>query len=90
MTYADAPKGVAVGEIIGQQPAAGADSVKGEPVNITVAATPEPGIVPPVNGRTLAEAAEALTAAKFGYSPQPASAGNDWVVIRQDPTPAPS
>jgi beta-lactam-binding protein with PASTA domain len=87
VTHADAPKGVAVGEIIGQQPAAGDNVDKGEPVNITLAAPAETGIVPPVNGSTLADAAAALTGAHFGYSPPPARAGNDWVVIRQDPTP---
>jgi len=85
--YASAAKGMPLNKIIGQEPAAGDDIVKGESVNITVSAPPQPGTVPPVNGRTLAEAAAALTAAHFGYSPQPASAGNDWVVIRQDPTP---
>ena len=74
-TYATAPKGVSVGTIIHQEPAAGDDVVKGESVNITVAAPPKTGLVPPVNGRTLAEAAEALNAAHFGYSPQPAERG---------------
>ena len=86
-TYETAPKGVTLNTIMAQEPAPGADIDKGEPVNITLAAAPTAGIVPPVNGRTLAEAADALKAAKFGYNPQPSSAGNDWVVIRQEPTP---
>ncbi len=68
-TYETAPKGVDVGTIIRQEPAAGDDIVKGESVHITLAAPPELGIVPPVNGRTLAEAAEALTAARPGLQP---------------------
>ena len=82
-----APKGVSLNTIIRQEPAAGDDIVKGESVNITLAAPPKTGHVPPVQGRSLAEAADALTAANFGYNPQPSSAGNDWVVIRQHPTP---
>ncbi|MDA0185602.1 PASTA domain-containing protein, partial [Solirubrobacter phytolaccae] len=86
-TYATAPKGAALNTIIAQHPAGGDGMEKGERVNITLAAPAKTGAVPPVNGMTLAQAADALTAAKFGYDPQPSSAGNDWVVIRQDPTP---
>lgn len=86
-TYATAPKGAALGTVIAQSPAGGDGMEKGERVNITLAAPAKTGVVPPVNGMTLAQAADALTGAKFGYSPQPSSAGNDWVVIRQDPAP---
>jgi PASTA domain len=86
-TYETAPKGVPLGTILDQAPAAGDAVDKGERVNITIAAAARTGLVPPVNGLTLAKAADALTAAHFAYDPQPSSAGNDWVVIRQQPTP---
>jgi hypothetical protein len=86
-TYATAPDGVPLGTVLDQAPAAGDAVAKGERVNITLAAPPKTALVPPVNGLTLAKAADALTAAHFAYDPQPSSAGNDWVVIRQQPTP---
>ncbi|MBE2320883.1 PASTA domain-containing protein [Solirubrobacter sp. CPCC 204708] len=85
--YATGPKDVPLGTVIAQQPAGGAEMERGEEVHITLAAPPEKAAVPPVNGMPLARAADALTDAGFVYDPQPSSAGNDWVVIRQDPTP---
>jgi hypothetical protein len=87
IAHAPGPKGTALNTIIDQRPAAGDALDKGEKVDITLAAPPATAAVPPVNGLTLAKAADALTAAHLGYSPQPSSAGNDWVVIRQQPTP---
>jgi hypothetical protein len=87
IAHAAGPKGVALNTIIEQQPAAGDALAKGEKVNITLAAPPATAAVPPVNGLMLAKAADALTAAHLSYDPQPSSAGNDWVVIRQEPTP---
>jgi len=87
IAHAPGPKGVPLNTVIDQQPAAGDALDKGEMVNITLAAPPATDAVPPVNGLTLAKAADALTAAHLTYNPQPSSAGNDWVVIRQQPTP---
>ena len=56
-------------------------------MDITLAAPPKRGLVPSVTGGTLAAAAHALSAEHLGNSPQPANAGDDWVVIRQDPAP---
>jgi hypothetical protein len=85
-TYAPAPEGTALHSIISQVPDPGSEVVR-DSVDITLAAAPKTGLVPSVGGRTLAEAGAALTAAHFGNSPQPSSAGDDWVVIRQDPAP---
>ena len=85
--YAKAPENAALDTVIAQQPAAGDEIVKGESVNIVLAAPPETGFVPEVNGRSLAKAAAAIKDARFDISPEPASAGDDWVVIRQHPTP---
>ena len=63
--YATAPKGVDLDTIIDQQPAAGDDLAKGEKVNITLAAAAPTGAIPPVNGMTLAKAADVLKAAHF-------------------------
>jgi hypothetical protein len=41
--------------------------------------------VPAVKGRALADAARTLHAAGLGNSAQPPDAGDDWVVIRQEP-----
>jgi hypothetical protein len=87
VSYAKAPENTALDTIIAQQPAAGDEIVKGEAVHIVLAAPPETGFVPEVNGRSLAAAAAALKDARFEYSAEPASAGDDWVVIRQNPTP---
>lgn len=87
IAHAAGPRGVPLNTIIDQQPAAGDALDKGEQVNITLAAPPATSAVPPVSGLTLAKAADALTAAHLSYEPQPSSAGNDWVVIRQQPTP---
>jgi hypothetical protein len=87
VTYATAPKDAEPNTIVDQEPAAGADIVKGERVNVVLPAPPRTGVVPPITGSTLADAAKALTGAHFAYSPQPSSAGNDWVVMRQDPPP---
>ena len=43
--------------------------------------------VPPVHGLSLAAAAAKLKTARFAHDPQPSAAGDDWVVIRQDPAP---
>jgi len=85
--YAKAPENAALDTVIAQQPAAGDEIVKGESVNIVLAAPPETAFVPEVNGRSLAQAAAAIKDARFDISPEPASAGDDWVVIRQHPTP---
>jgi len=85
-TYAPAPEGEDPYTIIHQVPEAGAESIR-KIVDITLAAPPDVGIVPAVKGRPLAKAAQLLDAAGFGYSPQPSNAGDDWVVIRQDPAP---
>lgn len=86
-TYVSAPADVPLGTILDQQPAAGDDIVKGEAVNLTVAAEAKTAAVPAVHGLTLAEAAAKLKTARFAHDPQPSAAGDDWVVIRQDPTP---
>ena len=52
--YAKAPENAALDTVIAQQPAAGDEIVKGESVNIVLAAPPETGFVPEVNGRSLA------------------------------------
>lgn len=86
-TTMTAPEGVLPGTILDQQPAAGDDIVKGEAVHVTVAAAAEHAAVPQVHGLTLAAATAKLKAARFAHDPQPAAAGDDWVVIRQHPTP---
>ena len=86
-TYATAPPGVLVNTILDQAPAAGDDIVEGEPVNITVAKAAHTAAVPPVHGLSLAAAAAKLKTARFAHDPQPSAAGDDWVVIRQDPAP---
>ena len=73
--------------ILDQAPAAGDDIVEGEPVNITVARAAHTAAVPPVHGLSLAAAAAKLKTARFAHDPQPSAAGDDWVVIRQDPAP---
>ncbi len=85
-SYAPAPKGVLPYTIIHQVPDAGAQLAR-KSVDITLAAPPKTGLVPSVSGRTLLEATRALDDAKFANSPQPSSAGDDWIVIRQDPMP---
>jgi hypothetical protein len=85
--YQTAPKGVPLHTVLAQEPAAGDDAEKGMHVNLMLAAPPQTTLVPPVNGRKLADAADALKAAHLAYGPQPSSAGNDWIVVRQDPTP---
>jgi hypothetical protein len=85
--YTSTPKSVPLHTVLTQQPAPGDDAEKGMHVNLTLAAPPQTSLVPPVNGKKLADAADSLKAAHLTYSPQPSSAGNDWVVIRQDPTP---
>ncbi len=87
IAHAAGPRGVTLNTVIDQRPAAGDALAKGEKVDITLAAPPATTEIPPVNGLTLAKAADALTAAHLSYAPQPSSAGNDWVVIRQQPTP---
>jgi beta-lactam-binding protein with PASTA domain len=86
VTYEPAPKGVLPYSIISQVPDPGAEVVR-DTVDIVIAAAPKTGLVPSVTGRTLAQATDALTAAHFGNNAQPPSAGDDWVVIRQDPAP---
>ncbi|MDA0159161.1 PASTA domain-containing protein [Solirubrobacter ginsenosidimutans] len=83
-TYESAPKGIAVGSVIAQVPEAGAEIVRGT-VDITLAEAPKRGLVPSVTGGTLGAAAHALAAEHLGDSPQPPNAGDDWIVIRQDP-----
>jgi hypothetical protein len=83
-TYAHV-EGARVGTIVAQSPAAGDDIVKGEPVHVTVAAAAQVAVVPDVSGVPLAEAVAKLRTARLGVDPQPSAAGNDWVVIRQDP-----
>lgn len=86
-SYAVAPAGVPVGTVLEQVPAAGDDLVAGEAVHVMLATAAQTGVVPDVNGLTVAAAAERLKGARLGNDPQPAAAGNDWVVIRQDPAP---
>jgi hypothetical protein len=85
-TYETSAKGIAAGSIIAQVPEPGAELVR-DTVDITLAAPPERGLVPQVSGGTLGAAAHALAAERLGNNPQPANAGDDWVVIRQDPAP---
>ena len=51
--------------------------VKGESVDITLAAKPQARLVPRLSGRTLAEAAGMLDGAHFAAHAQPPSAGDD-------------
>ena len=68
-------------------PEPGAEIVR-DRVDITLAAPPKTGLVPPVTrAHAWPRRRDALTAAHFGDNPQPSSAGDDWVVIRQDHRP---
>ena len=86
VTYQPAPPGVEPGAILTQVPPAHAETVR-DTVDIVVAKAPDMKTIPAVKGHTLADAAKTLHRAGVGNSPQPPDAGDDWVVIRQDPAP---
>ncbi len=86
VSYQPAPPGVEAGSILTQVPPAGAETMR-DTVDIVVAKAPVMKTVPAVRGRTLGAAAKALHIEGLGNSAQPSDAGDDWVVIRQEPAP---
>jgi hypothetical protein len=73
--------------VMSQRPAPGAAVEKGETVDLVVGKEPVVAPVPAVVGLTLATAVERMHEAVLDPDVQPPSAGNDWVITRQHPSP---
>ena len=85
-TYAPAPEGVIPYSILTQVPDAGAEVVR----TTSTSSSPRrrrPRSSRRSTGSRSARRRDALTAAHFANNAQPGSAGDDWIVIRQDPAP---